>query len=211
VMRLFALLALVAALAVPAAASAANQPHPVLDSASTEIAGRPVRVHCETNEAQWIAWQLQFGSILHGFTYFDQPVTYISPRWCWTLRSTLVVGYREVGVASLSMAVSVLVHEAVHQRGIRDECQTEKIAQTLVMGVAERYFNLTRTVPEIQHSVEMVWRTVRRKIAGKWRKIRVRVGQVRTETVLVPNPDYARFQVWVTAWHNSLPPQYLGC
>jgi hypothetical protein len=213
------ILVAVAALALAAPATAADRPHATLNAVSAEVAGKPVRVHCETSEVQWIGWQLQFGKILAGFTYLEQPVTYIAPDFCNTLHWSLQYGYREVGLVWLTGAVSVLVHEAVHQRGIRDERVTECTAQPLIVPIMQKYFGLTATVPEIQQHVvtetRPVTRTVRRKIAGKWRRIRVTVfvsfERVVTETVQVPNPDVVRAQQWVTGWHTALPPEYTGC
>jgi hypothetical protein len=218
-MKRIMMLLLVLALAVPAAANAADRPHPTLNAVSTEVAGKPVRVHCETSEVQWIGWQLQFGRVLSGFTFFDQPVTYIAPNFCHTLHWSLTYGYREVGLVWLTGAVSVLVHEAVHQRGIRDERVTECTAQPLIVPMMQKYFGLTATVPHTSYQTitepKQISRTVRRKIAGKWRRIRI-VTTVMVERVIavqqqVPNPDVARAQQWVTGWHEALPPEYTGC
>jgi RNA polymerase sigma factor (sigma-70 family) len=200
---IIALLAL--ALASATAAGAANSPHPTLDAVSTEVAGKPVSVHCEDSEGQWRSWEEQIGSYLHGFTRFGTPIVYIAPKHCYTLHFALSSGYRDAGAAWLSDAVATLVHESVHQRGIRDECQTEKIAQSLVMSVAERHFGLKRTVPETQHSTKTVTKVVRRKIAGKWRTIRVPTQVAVRRIVQVANPDYQRFQSWALAWNNTLP------
>jgi hypothetical protein len=212
-MKRLAVLAITLALALAsvAAANAANTPHLTLDAVASEVAGKPVSVHCETNEAQWINWELQANAVLHGFTYISSPVVYIAPHHCNTLRFALTYGYREVGITWLSDAVATVVHEAVHQRGIRDECQTEKIAMSLTMSIAERHFGLTQTVPQTQHYTKTVTKVMRRKIAGKWRLVRVPTQVAVSESVEMPNPDYARFQQWMMAWHNSLPAQYQGC
>ena len=202
-------LALTFALASVTAANAANSPHPTLDAVATEVAGKPVSVHCETNEAQWRYWEN--GSILHGFAYPSRPIVDIAPRHCNTLRFALTYGYREVGITWLSDAVATVVHEAVHQRGIRDECQTEKIAMSLTMSVAERHFGLTQTEPETRHYTKTLTKVLRRKIAGRWRLVRVPTQVAVSESVQAPNPDYARFQQWMMAWHSTLPAEYQGC
>jgi hypothetical protein len=207
VLVLTALLAV--ALASATAAGAANSPHPKFDGVATQVAGKPVSVHCETNEYQWRYWEN--GSLLHGFTYLSTPVVYIAPKHCHTLHYALTYGYREVGVTYLSDAIATLVHEAVHQRGIRDECQTEKLAQSLVMSVAEQTFGLSQKVSEARYSTKTVTKVVRRKIAGKWRSIKVPTQVMTSAMVQVPNPDYARFQAWALAWHKALPAEYTDC
>jgi hypothetical protein len=208
--KIYVILATIAvALASATAAGAANSPHPKLDGVATQVAGKPVSVHCETDEYQWRYWEN--GSLLHGFTYLSTPVVYIAPKHCYTLHFALKYGYREVGVTYLSDAIATLVHEAVHQRGIRDECQTEKVAQSLVMSVAEQTFGLSRTVSEAQYSTKTLTKVLRRKIAGKWRSIKVPTQLTTRAMVQVPNSDYARFQAWALVWHNGLPAQYKNC
>lgn len=192
-------------------ATAGNRPHPLLDQISTEVAGKPLTVWCETNELDWGAYELRVGAVLYGFTYLSQPVTYLSPATCNTLHFAITYGYKEVGIIYLANAVTTLVHEAVHQRGISDERVAECTALPLVMPVMEKYLGLTRTVPELQTRVVTFTRAVRRKVRGRWVTVRVKSQKVVTETVQVDNPAYGRAQAWVTAWHNSLPAQYQGC
>lgn len=205
------LLAVLFALVWASASTAANRPHPLLNQISSEVAGKPITVWCETSELDWGAYELRVGAALYGFTFLNQPVTYLSPATCNTLHFALTYGYKEVGIIYLANAVTTLVHEAVHQRGITDERVTECTALPLVMPTMEKYFGLTRTIPELQNRVVTFTRTVRRKVRGRWVTVRVKTQKVVTETVQMDNPAYARTLAWVTAWHNSLPAQYQGC
>jgi hypothetical protein len=94
----------------------------------------------------------------------------------------------------------------VHQRGITDEGVTDCTALPLVVPAMEKWFGLTKTVPV--QTTRSVVRTLRRKIAGKWRAIKYRTLVPVTE--MVPNPDYARAAGWALAWHRTKPPEYQG-
>lgn len=210
VIALACVAAIIASIAAQSAV-AANQPHTAFNAASTEVAGKSVSVHCEMSEVQWINWELQANAVLHGFTFLSSPVTYIAPKHCFTMHVALSSGYKEAGISHLSIAVLTLVHEAVHQRPNPDECLTEKAALPLVQGIATKYFGLTPTVTHTDYRTETLRKLVRRKIAGKWRKIPVTTERVFAEIVQVANPDYARFGIWTTAWHNTLPIEYRNC
>lgn len=206
------LLVALAALVFAAPVASSNMPHPTLDQVATEVAGKPVAVWCESSVTDWdravytASRGTQIGAQILGFTYISAPTVYLSPSQCQTLHFALQVGYHDVGVSYLSSAVLTLVHEGVHQRGVTDEGVTDCTALPLVVPMMEKYFGLTQTVPGFAQ--ETYTKVVRRKIAGKWRNIRV--SATRIVNVVNPNPDYARAAAWAVAWHRGKPAAYQG-
>jgi hypothetical protein len=189
-----------------------NLPNAALDALASEVAGKPVSVWCEESPADWDRFVYaysgggQIGAGMYGFTYLFSPVVYLSPQRCQPLTLALQYGYSEVGVIYLAAGLHTLIHEAAHQRGYTDEGQAECYALPLVAPMAERYFRLSRTINV--PTTQTVTRTMRRKIAGRWRTIRYET-QIATTTTTT-NPDYSRIASWATAWHRTLPANYQG-
>jgi hypothetical protein len=204
------LVALAAGLVLAATATAGDSPMPQLDAFASEIAGKPVHVWCETD---WAAWdQVAYGGLigsavpghyLGGFTDLAQPVVYINPAHCEAFQLALTIGpfgYYDVGLAYYANALLVLSHEAVHQRGISDEAQTECTALPLGIPMAIKHLGL----PAVVKRTKVV--KVRKKIGKRFFVVPV------TRTVSVANPDLARLQNWIALWHKTTPPQYqVGC
>ena len=141
-------LACAAGLLTAGTASAANWSDGRLDAVASQIAGKPVRVHCEDSWYEWINAGEEAGedwSYVNGFTALVEPVVYINPGRCETLHALLELGPRGVGVFHAAGAVKTLVHEAVHQRGVTNEGETDCTALSLVDDVAVRSCGYKRT------------------------------------------------------------------
>ena len=198
-------LACAAALLTASTASAANWPDRRLDAVASHIAGKPLDVHCEASWYEWInagEEQAEDWGLLAGFTVFSEPVVYIAPDLCDTLHALLELGPRGVGVYHAAAAVQTLVHEAVHQRGVADEGQTDCTALSLVDDVAVRNFGYKRT-ERVPYTVTT---TSRRKVNGRWVRRQNKVVRYRA----VPSQTLKDFHAMAVAWHKAAPPEYQG-
>jgi hypothetical protein len=199
------------ALASAASAPASNAPSPQIDQIASEVAGKSVTAWCETNLYDWDNYVRsvmpgRIGADMLGYTVYGGNQVRLSPLVCQTLRTGLRYGYREVGIVYLPLAVLTLAHESVHARGVRDEGVADCTALPLVPSFMERFFGLTKTIEKTE--LRPVQHTMRKKIAGKWRKITYTTMQ--SVTVNVPNPDYQRAAEWALTWHRVAGPEYQG-
>jgi hypothetical protein len=116
-----------------------------LSAIATQIAGRPVRVHCPGPVARVIGWDIVEGSVRFGADGKPDDETKIRKQSCAEL-DALAEGRRAkelecIGRTAIAcgrhgrettMAVDVLAHESWHMRGIADEAVTEcRSLQTL--------------------------------------------------------------------------------
>lgn len=189
------LCAVVLALALVGTASAANDPSPALDAAASAVAGKPVTVWCETDWSAWSNLTSQAGYTPDGaeaFTYFDTPVVYASPGVCATLHLI-----RKALPFTAADALLALAHEATHQSGVVDEGETDcaalrQVAATAVrLGVPARVTTYTTKL-------------VRRRVHGRWRKVRVKVRHTAVNPLLGTLMRDAEY------WHRLKPPAYQG-
>jgi hypothetical protein len=99
---------------------------------AARIAGRPVRVICDSDYAF-----TGVGSDAAGIAFIPRGLAYLEPTVC---RSLYRVAFeREVGNRDdAAFAITVLAHEATHLRGIRSEAQTECYALQEGVGLGER-------------------------------------------------------------------------
>ena len=187
-------------------AAAADNPSPTLDAVATSVAGHAVHVYCENDPAQWThqgAW---------GFTYSPQYVNtvWIHPWICETLHDRL--DGKPVTLNAIAMAIHVVVHESVHQRGgvfadcngadLSCEGRTDCMALTLDPGVAETFFSYPRTV------TTMVKKTVTKTVKKKGKRVRVR--HIVSVPWTVPSQDMLDIQWYWTQMHRGLPVEYQG-
>jgi hypothetical protein len=188
------------ALALVAPAAAGNVPNSQLDAAASAVAGKPVTVWCESHWSEWIhtgdSVEKDWSS-LGGFTILSEPIVYLSPDICETLHALLRYG-DDVGSYHASVAIHVLVHEAVHQTGIENEGETDCKALALDRQVALDHFGYSETEPQ-----QYIAKTVKR-VKGK----RVTTYAVRTRQV--PSRRLADFSSWTLAWHKAAPAEYQG-
>ena len=188
-------------------ASAGNWSHPTLDAVASEVAGKPVSVWCETHWSEWIHLGDDFGedwSFLDGFTVLSQPIIFISPSHCLTLHA--ILDREDVGSFLAASSLLTLAHEAVHQRGIQNEGETDCTALPLVPGLATRHLGIPATISESRTSSR--WKRVTRVVQGKRVTVRVRVTTVTYATV--PNPYLARLADAALRYHRAAPPEYQG-
>ena len=198
-------LACAAALVMAGTASAENWKDARLDAVASHIAGKPVQVHCEDSWYEWInsgEQQDEDWSVLLGLTYLSEPLVYINPDGCETLHALLELGPRAVGVYHAAGAVQTLVHEAVHQRGITDEGDTDCTALSLVDDVAVRHFGYKRT-ERVPYTVTT---TTKRKVNGRWTTIRSTAVRYRQQ----PSQTLKDFHTMAVGWHKAAPPEYQG-
>jgi hypothetical protein len=198
-------LACAAALLTAGTASAENWKDNRLDTVASQIAGKPLAVHCESSWYEWInagEEQAEDWSVLAGFTFISEPVVYISPDLCETLHALLELGPRGVGVYHVAAAVQTLVHEAVHQRGVSNEGETDCTALSLVDDVAVRTFGYRRT-ERVPYTVTT---TTRRKVGGRWVTSRIQAVRYRQQ----PSQTLKDFHAMAVAWHKAAPPEYQG-
>jgi hypothetical protein len=207
--RLFALLAALVsvALAVPAAARAANWPDARLDQVAASVAGHPVDVWCEDSWADWIHAGdalAEDWTFVGGFTDPSVTTVYVSPRQCETLHALL--DGEVVGTYYAASALLTLAHESVHQRGVTNEGEAECTALPLLEDIAVNHFGVPRTVSEPYQA--KVVKTVVRRVNGERVAVRVTITVVRYRTV--PNPWLARLTMDALRWHRSKPAEYQG-
>jgi hypothetical protein len=182
-------------------ASAANWPHAKLNRMASEIAGKPVSVHCEGDAWVWDDFaygQLGIpGEYLDGFTYTNEAIVYLAPHQCERLHIAIETGYHDAGLAYVTASLLTLAHEASHQRNpYGTEAQTECAAMPLVVPLAVKHLGVPQTIPVKR--VKRVWKRVGER--------RVRVSKV--VTVRVTNPELKRMSQWVKTWHSILPAEY---
>lgn len=206
--HLIVLFALVLATAATAsAAPAGNWPEPKLDAVASQVAGKQVAVWCEENWGDWIHagdsvsedW-----SYVDGFTFIGRPTVYLAPSVCETLHALVrLPGAGDVGLYHAALAIHVLVHEAVHQRGIANEGDTDCTALALLGDVAVRHFGFTAKERE-PYTVT----TTRRVKVGKGKFATVRDTAVRFREV--ESPRLKRLLAFGHAWHEAAPEEYQG-
>jgi hypothetical protein len=188
-------------------ANAANMPDPRIDVAATGIASKPIRAHCEGDEAVWANMAGEaFPGVnpfqIAGYTFLQTPVIYIAPRVCRPLHDALQHGVEEAGVSPLGLALSTLAHESVHQRGIVNEAVTECLARKEVRDLAVGFLRIPETAPFLKRVIVKK----RIKVGGRWFTIKV----PKLVTAQKPNPLLAKVLTWARVWSLSKPPAYQG-
>lgn len=189
------------ALASASAATAADWHSGRLDAVASWVAGHSVSVYCEDSRAEWVdveRWMGLDGDALAGFTWLpgqadpfgNWNTVYIQPSACEALQVYAGQGWgttraaNDAGLRPLAKAGSTLVHEAVHQRGIGDEGQTECTAFQLMPRLWTSQFGVKPYI--------WAWVKVRKRMVHR----------------LVPSPTYTRLMSWTKAAHAALPAAY---
>jgi hypothetical protein len=99
---------------------------------ATRIAGRPVRVVCDEAYAF-----TGVGSDAAGVAFIPRALAYLEPSVCRSLYRIAIE--RKLGSRDdAAFAITVLAHEAVHLRGVRNEAETECQALLVGVGLGER-------------------------------------------------------------------------
>lgn len=196
-MKKFLLLSLASFLLYSGSAGAGNYADPRLDAVASEVAGKPVQVWCETSIIDWVT--IGAGNY-SGFTFIGIPIVYIAPRQCETLHALL--SRENIGSYYAASAILTLAHEAVHQRGVLNEGETDCLALPLVPTLAVKHFGIPATV-----TVNTVVRSLRLlRVKTKW----VRVFDTKLVAKIVPNPFLALITRDALRWHKSKPAEYQG-
>lgn len=200
----YTLLMALVAMSSAAGALAGNAQDSRIDAIASSIAGHPVNVWCETDDVQWVGIESQFppGFEADGFTFIDTPTVYLAPRICLNLHLMLDNGYAAAGPAWGALAIKVLIHEDVHQRGISDEAVTDCTALSEFQADAVKFFGVPATVSQTY----AVGRYVLVKVGPKTRRVRTKA----LVTQQVPNPALAELYAWAVAWHKAMPAAYQG-
>lgn len=159
-----------------------------LNLVASEVARKQVSVHCERSDPQWREMVRQVApnadsTLVNAYTLPGIPTAFLSPRACRALSQPTV---EDAGYSEFSLALLALAHEAVHQRGVLDEAQTECLAMPLVKSLAIKHFGVK---PKVYRYVK----------SGKlWKR------------TLVANPALSRIAAFVKFWHTQKPQHYQG-
>ena len=185
---------------VIATVHAANWPDPRLDAAATSVAGHPVTVFCENDPAAWSSpggaytWPPNYSDPTK--PYYKPPellnIIWMGPAFCPSLHSVFERQAKSPleDLVKYADSIFALVHEAVHQRGgVYGDCwlppdhlndgscegRTDCLALSLSEDVAINFFGFPRTVSEatLVPKTKTVYRYVRKKVRGKWKRVRV--------------------------------------
>jgi hypothetical protein len=108
---------------------------------AARIAGRPVRVICDSEYAF-----TGVGSDAAGVAFVPRGLAYLEPTVCRSLYR-IAFEHRIGNRDDAAFAVTVLGHEATHLRGVRNEAQTECYALQEGVGLGQR-LGLDRTIAE---------------------------------------------------------------
>lgn len=181
-----------------------------VDALASEVAGKPVSVHCETNADTWRELVNQnfepdpISNMIAGFTNLREAKVFLGPQICQALIQAERFGAVNAGLLPFSLAILTLVHETIHQRGITDENQTSCAAKKETPAIAEKYYGIKQYV--FQTKLVPAFKVVR--VAGK----SVRVKTMASKRVRVLNPQYVALVTYIGLWHNELPEGYRkGC
>lgn len=178
---------------VAAKADAEVIPNTKLDAIASQAAGKPVRVQCETTPAAWrdkirFAYKqpLWSGYEIIGYSYVESGEVHLSPLVCLPLLDAVTDSAHAAGYKPLAYALSVLIHEAQHAKGIKSEREAECAAQAVLPG----YFKSVGIPLKVTKFI---------KKGVKW------------VPTTVPNVEYARALQHARYMHSILPPEYQGC
>ena len=98
-----------------------------LEAAASEVAGKPVQVHCQALGEAFVDAGIELGYVRFGSDGEPEPSTLIKRQQCADL-SSYVDDHDEGLVRAHVVAVHTLTHEAIHMSGVRDESETECLA-----------------------------------------------------------------------------------
>lgn len=128
---------LVMALVLAPAASAANVATPKMNAVASWAAGKPVTVWCENDSDAWSRRLAGLGAHTDagGYAIFGGSEALVGPSAC----RGLIGGIRD---SEFGPSLLVLLHEATHARGWRDEALTECAARVLMYSALETFYDV---------------------------------------------------------------------
>ncbi len=163
---------------------------PRLNVVASSVAGHGVVVSCGSGSTDWATTEHTQGLTFEtdGFTFIGRNnIIYLAPRVCDTLEALLdPAAHDSLGTYWPALAIKTIIHESVHQSGVKDESATDCTALSLVKQYAVSSFGFPVSI-----------------------KKQVIVKRV-VKTIVVPNPALASLVLWATAWHRTLPINYQG-
>src|SRR3990167_1044968 len=117
-----------------------------LSPIASEVTGRPVMIWCARTPAVWrdTVEPFRLPWLVNGYAMLDEPAAYLAPTVCRTLEGWLR-GKSAPIPEHLGREILMLVHAAIHLRGVIDESETECAALALVPGVARASFRVRST------------------------------------------------------------------
>ncbi len=211
-------------LVISTTARAANSPDPGLDQVATKVAGHPVTVWCEANQAEYDAMSAG-GLKSDGFTrppgfLLYRPVVYIAPEPCGALHKLL--DRAPIDSWAAARGIRVLLHEATHQLGgiygfdqpgdppgqHLFEGRTDCNALTLIPKYMP-LFGITRTTPGTTSFAHQHRKKVKRQHRLVWK----RWVTYSSERTTVANPMWSWVQTDAKKQHDGIGkryPQYQG-
>lgn len=152
----------VAALAISASSAAPARPHgfyeaKALDSAASFVARKPAHVYCAHNHAIWRdAANANATPTAVALTRAGTNRSELEPLIC----STLIAKLDRLPVSTYDFALSlrVLVHEAIHERGVVLEGEAECSAMHEMPRVAVRFFGVA-SGKELRALMAQAWKS----------------------------------------------------
>lgn len=112
-----------------------------LEPAASFVAGKPAVIYCSNTFGDWVRYSLDNGTPgAVGLTPLGGSQSELESPVCDVLLKHL--SRRAVTVYDLAASVRILVHEAIHQRGVTDEAQTECVAMHEMPRVAVKFFRI---------------------------------------------------------------------
>jgi hypothetical protein len=109
-----------------------------LGRVASEIAGRPVRIHCPGVLGRILSWDFLEGSVEFDAQGKPADVADLRARPCAELDALAEGRRRDRVTYDLAMAVGVLAHESFHLKGIEDEGLAECGSLQEIARTAER-------------------------------------------------------------------------
>lgn len=188
------LVVVVALLACTAGGAAAAYQDPPLNDVASAVAGHPVIASCAATSVEWSQFEATGGypAEVDGFTFVGRDnVIFLAPRICQTLTALLGPAHDDVGPYWAALAIKVLIHESIHQRGVLDEGVTDCTALPLVPTYAASSFGYPATISQVTFS----------KVKG---------GLYKRTVKTIPNPVLAKLAYWALQWHRAQPANYQG-
>jgi hypothetical protein len=173
---------------------AAAYQDPRINAVASSVSGKPITASCAADSREWAQFQTTAGfkTEQDGFTFVGQaPIIYLAPRVCQTLMALLGAPRFDVGPYWAALAIKVLIHESVHQRGITDEGITDCTALPLVPTYAVSSFGYPAKVTKYVYT-------------------KTKLGTFKRAKKTVPNPELAKLAYWALQWHRAQPANYQG-
>jgi hypothetical protein len=141
---------------------------PKLEAAAAFVAGKPAHVFCANTFSDWaqaVADAYGPGVNVNAYSTIGGSETYLPAGFVCALPIAAVAGQKVDLSGPLAGYLLTLVHEAIHQRGVADEGQTECAAMHELPRVAVRFFHV-KAGKQLRALMAQAWAAHRRKSAA---------------------------------------------